>query len=195
MHNKSKKVEILEKQIEKVYLESPIDFAKWMYPHHVKIVADFALELASKSQDANIDLAFAGALLHDFGDAFLEDRHDAKFEVVTKSEATKILLQCNFSDNEIEYILNKVIKPHSCRDGLMPEIIEAKILATADALAHLTTNFYIDLKNWGKPTKDNDKFKSWAIEKIERDYHVKIFFNDLRNSVTNKYLHLKTLFQ
>lgn len=180
--------------VKEVYLSSDIEFARWIYSNHVEIVSDFALELTNKVGNCSGDLAYAGALLHDFADAFIEDRHDKLFEMITEREATKILKMAKFDDNEISHILKDVIKPHSCRDGLMPKCVEAKVVATADALAHLTTTFYFDLETKGKPTTDKQMFKKWASEKIERDYKVKIFFDDVRESVKEKYLKLKESF-
>ena len=60
----------LKKLVEQTYLNSPHDFSHWMWVNHVPLVADKALDLAYKLA-ADVDIAVAGALLHDFGDAVM----------------------------------------------------------------------------------------------------------------------------
>ena len=69
------------------------------------------------------------------------------------------------------------------------------MLATADAMAHLLTDFYHDFQTAGVPTKDKIEFAKWALPKLERDFHRKIFFPEVKEQVRPFYEKLKSHFQ
>ena len=127
--------------VKNIYEKTNEPFALWMWNNHVPVVAKKTLELSIQYQ-ANEDIAVAGAWLHDFGDAFVH-RHSDQHEEISKSEALKVLQEAGYIEAEINEVMNDVIEPHSCRDGFLPRTLEGKVMATADALAHLTTDFYV----------------------------------------------------
>jgi HD superfamily phosphodiesterase len=183
----------IAKLVEQTYLSSKQNIALWMWQNHLQFVAQKALELSDKF-NANADLVVAGAFLHDFGDAFVS-RHASNHEEVSKEEAIKVLQKADYSPQEIQEILEKVIAPHSCYEGNMPETLEGKVLATADALAHLITDFYVQFAWKNMPDgKSYQEFLVWVSEKLERDFNDKIFFEEIRDEVREKYLALKLVF-
>lgn len=156
--------------VERAYLDCIEPFGQWVWKNHVPIVVARTEELA-KIHGANEDLAVAGALLHDFGDAFIY-RHAEAHEEISMQKATEVLKEADYSEIEISRILNEVIKPHSCRNGHLPESLEGKVMATADALAHLTTDFYVQFTWLHIPeNKTYDEFLEWVTEKLDRDFH------------------------
>lgn len=179
--------------VKEIYLSSKQSIALWMWQNHLQFVAQKALEISDK-HGANADLAVAGAFLHDFDDAFVS-RHASNHEEISKQEAIKVLQKSDYSPQEIQEILEKVIAPHSCYEGNMPETLEGKVLATADALAHLTTDFYVQFAWKNMPDgKSYQEFLVWVSEKLERDFNDKIFFEEIRDEVREKYLALKLVF-
>jgi HD superfamily phosphodiesterase len=179
--------------VEKTYQNSSQDFAKWMWENHVPIVASNTEELSHRF-NANADIAVAGAWLHDFGDAFV-DRHSNEHDEVSKVEATKVLNASGYSDDEIKKVLGEVILPHSCKDGFLPTTIEGQVMATADALAHLTTDFYVQFAWKHLPEgKSYEQYLEWVAKKLERDCHDKIFFDEVREEVRHRYVVLKEVF-
>lgn len=179
--------------VQATYEKSDDWFTQWMWENHVPIVAQKTDELAKK-YGAHADLAVAGAWLHDFGDAFVH-RHSAEHDEISEKEAFKVLEQAEYSKEDIAFVMNEVIAPHSCRDGFVPTTIEGKVMTTADSLAHLTTNFYIEFAWMHIP--ENIEFKEflqWVAEKLERDFHTKIFFDDVRDEVKYRYEALKEVF-
>jgi len=92
MYTKHQKVAQL---VEKAYLLSRNDFARWMWNNHLQFVASKAEELSNKL-NANADLAVADAWLHDFGDGFI-NRHDKRHEEISELEATKVLNEAGYS--------------------------------------------------------------------------------------------------
>ncbi|MFZ6035602.1 MAG: HD domain-containing protein [Patescibacteria group bacterium] len=188
--NKHEKVTQLVAQ---AYASSTDALAAWMWDNHVQVVAKKA-ETLCHVHNANTDIAVAGALLHDFGDAFL-NRHDPQFEAVTDKESRAVLQKAGYTENEIETVMNVVIKPHECRGDELPQTLEGKILTTADAYAHFMTDFYPQFCWMHIPeNKTYAEFISWVQEKLERDYTIKIFFEDVRQEVASRYQALKEIF-
>ncbi len=172
--------------VQNAYANSNEDFGKWMWENHLQLVARKAEELA-QNHNANVDLAVAGAWLHDFGDAFVH-RHSQLHDQISALEAQKVLEEAGYAKAEITEVLEIIIKPHSCKDGSFPTTVEGKILATADAYAHLMTDFYLQF-TW-KHLPDNKsylEFIDWVREKLRRDFNDKIFFEEVSQAVASRY--------
>jgi|SRR5579859_584825 len=180
-------------QVEYLYYQTNRHIARWLWANHVQTVGYFALELAKK-YSADADVCFSAALLHDIADIWDERDHPG-FEVKTKHTSQDVLKQAGFDQEIWLHTFDRVIAPHSCYPGNMPDNLEAKVLATADAMAHLLTNFYKDFQEMGVPTDDKEKFKEWVLSKLERDFHRKIFFPEVKGQVKPNYEQLKTYFQ
>ena len=188
-----KKHQKVAQLVEKAYVNSQEDFARWMWNNHLQFVAHKTEELAKKF-GANEDLSIAGAWLHDFGDAFVH-RHSDEHEKVSVIKAKEILQEAGYSENEIREVLEVIIQPHSCKNGNLPITIEGKVLATADALAHLTTDFYIQFTWKHLPEgKTYDEFIDWVNEKIDRDFNTKIFFDTVKAETKHRYQSLLEVF-
>ncbi len=185
----------LEEKVKSLYQEknpNRADWADWLLDNHVLVVADYANELAKK-YNAHVELAKAAALLHDIADVNTK-RSDKKHGEISLQMARALLHEAGFNKDEIALVVDDAIRFHSCNDDEHPASIEGKILATADSLAHLKTDFYL-FATWalGKEMTLTE-IKSWTLKKIERDYHNKIFFDDIRKEVMPDYERLKTLF-
>lgn len=176
----------LFKLVEQAYLNTDQDFGAWMWANHVPIVAKKAEEFAVKFK-ADVDLTVAGALLHDFGDAFVH-RFDQNHDQITRQEGTKLLTDAGFSDQEIVIIFDQIIAFHSCRPGAIAQTLEAKVVATADAYAHLMTDFYLQVCWKNIPELYSyTQWKEWVREKLSRDQNVKIFFDEIKGETQEKY--------
>ena len=189
-----KKIELLREAVQNLYKQSLPDrdeWADWLYDNHVLWVAKMSRKLAEK-YDADADLAEAAALLHDIADAKMPRRNDAH-EEVSLGIARELLTNCGFDQNEITLVVDDAARYHSCHNGEKPESKEGLVLATADAMAHLQTGFYIyAVRNM--TTKNLDEVTQWVLAKLERDYNKKIFFEDERKEVKPAYETLRTIF-
>jgi ABC-type hemin transport system ATPase subunit len=67
-------------------------------------------------------------------------RFDVGHEVECLSIAQDFLTRAGFSEDEI-IIVHDILIHHSCRD-ILPQTQEGRIMATADAVVHLTSDFY-----------------------------------------------------
>lgn len=168
------------------------DWADWLAVHHVPVVADYATELAKRYGGDN-NLARAAALLHDIADVNT-DRFDPEHEEKSLEIARELLTKCGYAEAKIQLIVDDAIRYHSCHDGQVPTSLEGKILATADAMAHLKTDFYLFALYQRSKRESLADFKVWAAKKLERDYHTKIQFDEVKEETGTNYQVLKTLF-
>jgi HD superfamily phosphodiesterase len=184
----------LSELVHNLYINAPAEADPWIdfgYPKHVLVVAANATSLA-KRYGANVAFCTAGALLHDVADAVMQ-RAEEGHEDRSREIAVELLTAAGCNANDQRIIIEDIIGPHSCRER-MPESLEAKILATADAVAHLDTDFYLHFawRHFGAPVYED--YKRWVRERVEKDYHKKIFFDAVREQITPRYEALKLIF-
>jgi len=192
MHKINKVIE----SVERLYNQKNpvIDWNEWVFEGHVKVVADW-VEKISEKHDCDNESVLAAAYLHDLAYAWT-DKNDPDLEEKSESKAREVLEEAGFSEEKITFIVDKIIHGHGMQEETEPETLEAKVLATADALAHFTTDFYLEIC-WNRylfEDKSLDDYKKWVLEKIERDFNNKIFFEEYKE-IAKPYLQsIKTLF-
>lgn len=170
------------------------DWADWLARYHVFVVADYATTLAIRF-GANQDLSRAAGMLHDIADARMS-RFDPLHEEISLQISRDLMKECGFSQKDIAVVVDDGIRFHSSHTSQWPHSLEGKILSTADALAHLKTDFYIHA-SWGQgrgKTKSYEENKQWTLTRLERDLNAKIFFDDVREEVRPEYELLKTIY-
>lgn len=186
------RLEILEREVRALYErldQNRAVWADWLYANHVFVVADNA-EMLAKKYGADIDEARAAALLHDCADA-VTDRFDPEHEQKTTEIARDLLAKSGYSPEQITTIIDDALRYHGCHGDERPASLVGKILATADGLAHLTTDFYFYAVWQHGKTKTLDDTYIWLRSKIERDYNQKILFDDEREEARPTYDALK----
>lgn len=183
------KLEQLERQVRELYEGKNLDradWADWLYSDHVFLVADEAARLAH-TYGANKEIAVAAAMLHDIADAVMK-RNDPEHESRSLELAATLLAASEFTTDEINQIVTDILPNHSCRDGNIPKTLEGHVMASADAIVHLASNFYPvaieKLQTLGSTTAE---ITAWVTEKIERDLHTKIFFDEERKNLQKQY--------
>ncbi len=182
----------LKKKIDELYLsknKNRADWADWLYKNHIFLVAEEAGRLADR-YDADKDLTIAAAMLHDVADAVMK-REDTGHEEMSAKIAIEYLSASGFSPAEIGIIVNDAMKLHGCAGGEFPLSFEGKIMATADAVVHLTTNFYEHCIEVLKNEEPVPEIRKWALKKLERDFYNKIQLEAIREEVKNDYEKLK----
>jgi len=166
-------------------------WADWMWERHVMVVASHAEKLAER-YGANVDLAVAGALLHDIADAVM-GRQNPGHKAESERMARELLQECGFSEEETRIVADDAIRFHSCHEE-KPQSLEGKILATADALAHLKTSFYdYGIQAMRERGESSEQIGQWVSEKIERDFYKKIAFEEVREKAKVDYERIKDL--
>lgn len=160
----------------------------WFYNTHLLGVEKFAEELLRKLPKANKEIVMLGVWLHDLQRIRILKGEHAKIGAI---EAEKIMRQFKYSEKIIKHV-RKIILAHSCNAKLMPKTIEGKILASADAMSHCINDFYLIIAITGQ--RDIIDFKKWALEKLDRDYNKKIFFDFAKKMIEKRYKILKEVF-
>src|SRR5688500_235002 len=180
-------------EINELYLSATTSMGKWMWQNHTQWVADKARQLAKKYK-ADVEKVYCAALLHDLGDSRYERGHES-FDIWSKEKGEEILLKAMFSQDEIEEIM-EAVRTHGARPGNLPVTQEGKVLATADGMWHIQTNFFPIICYMNRPqnTHSYEEWQEWFVGKIERDFGPKIFFDDEREEVRADYESLKRVF-
>lgn len=180
------KSNIVAAEVSALYGAATTSMGKWMWRNHTQWVANKANTLAGK-YGADVQKVYCAALLHDLGDAKYERDH-AEFDTWSWNTGKVILKKAGFRKTERDEIL-EAIRTHSCHPGHLPRTIEGKVLATADGMWHLQTNFFPVICYMHRPdnTHTYEEWQEWFQGKIARDYGVKIFFDDEREEVRPDY--------
>jgi putative nucleotidyltransferase with HDIG domain len=190
------KLPILRQHVERLYGDhnpKADRWTDWAYTNHVVYVAKLTEKIA-KQHGANVELAVAGALLHDCADA-VTSRRDPDHEAKSLALAEDLLSKSGFNTKETDFIINEVIKPHGC-NHVVPTTPEGKAMATADGAAHLFTDFYTLFcwRHYG-PEDDYQVYKQWVRTKLEKVFYKKLFFDDIKEEARPYYEALKLVFR
>jgi len=173
--------------IEKVreFVKKECDELNWKY--HIIPVVRYA-KLLAKKLNVDEELAELGALLHDIG-RFKSDGKN--HEITGIQEAEKILKGLGASQNVIDEIKHCV---ESHRGAVKPRTIIAKIVASADAMAHFDVIPVLIQVGLGKENNNIEKAFQWIYEKVERDWNKKLTIPEAKEIVKEKYKAIKLLF-
>lgn len=162
----------------------------WFLPQHLMEVERFANLLCDKHPDADRDIVGLGVWFHDIGRLRGKDEgHD----VYGAEEAKRLLGESGYPPDKIEMVY-EVCRSHRCKD-VKPESLEAKILATADAMSHFTHSFYFRLLQFYKDEKSFEEIREIVRNKLDRDYNDKIAFDEGREEVRAQYEAMKLVLQ
>lgn len=167
--------------------------ADYLYAGHIFLVANEWVKLVER-YGWDKACVIAWSLLHDVADAvmsrFAPSHDDASVHI-----ATEFLETAGFTQDEKILIIQDILPHHGCRNGILPNSLEWKIVAAADAIIHLESDFYHRLflertQRW----EDKKTIQDWAYSKIDRDFFVKISFDDIRENYREAYESSKKIF-
>lgn len=178
--------DIVLSEVRGLYAAATTSMGKWMWRNHIQWVADKAKKLAGK-YGADMEKVYCAALIHDLGDSTYERGH-TDFDTWSWETGKTILKKAGFRKNERDEIL-EAVRTHSCHPGHLPTTKEGRVLATADGMWHLQTNFFPVICYMNRPDTINsyEEWQDWFTGKIERDFGPKIFFEDEREEVRKDY--------
>lgn len=155
----------------------------WFWDEHVEVVEKLAKKLLKIYPDANDEIVLLSVYFHDLGRAY---GHDKDHDTWGANFAKKYLTEKDFDQKIIDGVYHSCIAHRVIE--VMPETVEAKILATADAMSHFEEGFYMRIwYSWSKKSDDYHQLRKKLDKKIERDYHQKIFFHEAREAVKPLY--------
>ena len=151
--------------------ESDIRFngALFFFEHHIKYVVDFAVKLAKK-YGANQEIVVIAAYLHDIG---LINSSAQDHQPLGVERSRKMLEEMDYKPEFINAVCD-CIGSHSCTTNI-PKILEAKVIASADALSHIMTDWF-ELK-FKYTKKTPAEYSEWVKSKAAKDI-TRIFFEN-----------------
>ncbi len=194
------KLELLRQKVFWLYASQHPDrdaWATWLWEQHVPVVARKAHEVAI-DVGANAELAEASAWLHDIADTimprFVDGRETENHSAESRRLARQIMLECGYPPDAIATVVDDALPLHGCRDGKHPRSLEGKVLATADALAHLTTDYYDIASRKISYRLKRKEIKDWVLKKADRDLNDKICFDEIREEVRADYERIHEIF-
>ncbi|MDD5397187.1 MAG: HD domain-containing protein [Candidatus Moranbacteria bacterium] len=170
----TQKIQKIEEELRLLYCEGNVnkdrkELLKGFWEHHIMPVVSLSKEMAKK-YGANAELSWMGALFHDFALIDGSEPHDELGAILTQ----KFLSERGFDEDFCQKVSN-IVLTHRCKK-FMPQTLEEKIVATADAMAHFLPNFYLGIAMVAK--EDYAGIFNAGVAKLERDYEEKIFFAD-----------------
>jgi hypothetical protein len=99
-----------------------------------------------------------------------------------------------YNANDMKIVIEDALKRRSREENDGPVTLEGKVLATANALAHLQTDFYV-YATWAKGREMSlSGLKTWVLEKAARDFNTSIWFDDVREQVRPDYERIVALY-
>jgi len=184
------KIQQLEEEIKNLHYNAKNIISKFSFKEfwdiHIVPVIKYSKQMSEK-YGADLESVWLGAILHDIARITGEDPHDE----IGSEKAYKLLLEKGFGE-EVAQKVKGIILTHRCKQYL-PETLEQKIIASADAMAHFLPPFYLWVgiytnKTFAEALESN-------MKKIERDYNDKIFFEEEKEAVREEYEVLKKWFE
>lgn len=187
------KCEAVYSEVKGLYAKASTSMGAWMWRNHTQWVADKAKALAEK-YGADTEIVYCAALLHDLADCKYERGHQG-FDAWSWDTSKEVLRKAGFRKAQRDAIL-EAIRTHSCHPGDLPTTVEGKILATADGMWHVQTNFFPVICFMNRPDgiHSYQEWQRWFCDKISRDFETKIFFDDEREEVRADYEALTRVF-
>ena len=159
----------ISKKIEKLVeseCKKPIKiFGYGFWTHHIVPVVRYAIELAKKSK-ADKEIVELAALLHDIGVI----RGDRKTHHISGAkEAEKILKKFGCPEKKIESIKHCILA-HRSSKSIKRKTIEAKCVASADAMAHYEEIPQLFESAFIRFKMNPQEAVRWITYKLDRDW-------------------------
>ncbi len=159
------------------------------WEHHIVLVHKYAVLLAERLH-ADREVCELAAYLHDYGRVMLPARKD-EHHLTGAGLAKEVLEGFGYAPDTVAHV-QACIRTHRGSVDLAPATVEARIVANADAMAHIdAVPWFLHLRF----TKgdDPDAAAAWVRAKLERDWTKKLTLPEARVMVKEKYAAAKLL--
>jgi len=155
----------------------------WFYTDHLLEVEKQANWLCDLYQNADREAVLLSVWLHDIGR--IEKGIDDGHEGYGYTRALELLPAYGYEDQVVKLVA-KACQTHRA-DGIIPESLEGKILATADALSHFFHQIYFRVFEHFRKTKSFEEAIDIVRKKLDRDYNQKLFFPEAQEKIEKIY--------
>jgi 23S rRNA maturation-related 3'-5' exoribonuclease YhaM len=167
---------IVEKAKER-FLQEVRDFGSDPYNllSHVPEAEKWAMFMLKKYPEADAEVILLAIWLHDLGHYPVPT--DIDHAIRSEQRAKEFFKNEKYSEDRMNKVLH-CVRSHRCKD-VMPNSLEAKIMACIDSASHMTDSMYFDMAKDDK--QDNHKFRVYA--KMERDFRDLGIFPEIQNKL------------
>ena len=156
----------------------------YLLSDHVPEMEKWAYFMLDKYSQADKIVVLLSVWLHDIGHYPIPIEID--HAVRSGDRATKFLEDERCDTKLISQVFH-CVRAHRCRD-IMPETLEAKIIACIDSASHMTSSMYFDMMR-----NDKGKIEPRVWTKIERDYRDLAMFPEVQVELKSLYESWKIL--
>ncbi len=142
-------------------------FGYGIWTHHIVWVVRLGREL-SERLGADAEIVELAALLHDYAgikDLQLEPEH----HLHSAAEARRLLTALEYPSERAEKVAACIVT-HRASQGLVPETLEARCLASADAVAHIAQVPSLLHLAYVRKGLSVDEGAAWVSAKLVRSY-------------------------
>ncbi|MFH1500924.1 MAG: HD domain-containing protein [archaeon] len=167
---------------EKVIKLAKAKYSKDDYRYHIIPVVKNS-EILAKKTGANLEVVEVAAYLHDI--AGLQGLRENNHHIEGAEKAVKILGELGYEEDFIKQVEHCILT-HRGRGYLEPKTKEAKVVASADAMAHFDT--FLDLFRFFLEKLESFEETVEVIEgKMERDWERKLILPEAKEMIKEKY--------
>ena len=152
---------------------------------HVPEAEKWAKFLLKKYPQADEEVVLLAVWLHDLGHYPIPT--DVDHAIRSEERAIKFFKKEKYSEDKMNKVLH-CVRSHRCKD-VMPESLEAKIMACVDSASHMTNSMYFDMAKGDKQI--NHEFRVYS--KMERDFRDLEAFPEIQNKLKELYESWKKL--
>ena len=146
--------------------ENKFGYSAWT--HHVSSVVNYSKVLAKK-MNADEEIAETAALLHDYASILNEDWYPEHHIHGTRL-AEEVLREYNYPEDRIEKV-KYCIYTHRASKNIPRETVEAKIVASADGMAHFDNVSSLLHLVFVNDKMGIDEGTKVVLDKLERDWN------------------------
>ena len=160
-------LERVRSEVERACAAPTNAFGYGIWTHHITQVVQFGREL-SERLGADAEIVELAALLHDVAgikDVRLEPEH----HLHSAAEAQQLLTALSYPPERAERVAACIVT-HRASRGLVPETLEARCLASADAVAHIAQVPSLLHLAYVRKGLSVDEGASWVSAKLVRSY-------------------------
>ena len=161
-------IEEIRKLVKEACEDKKNEYGYGAWSHHISSAVKYAELLAGKL-DADKEIVGIGALLHDYASVLNQEWYP-EHHVHSTRLAEEILRKHNYPEEKIQRVKH-CIYAHRASKNISRETIEAKIIASADGMAHfdnVSSLLHLAFVTHGKVIDEGTKY---VLDKLERDWN------------------------
>ncbi|PLX22149.1 hypothetical protein C0584_00135 [Candidatus Parcubacteria bacterium] len=143
------------------------EYTDTAWEHHVIPVTNFALKLGKKL-GGDLEVLELAALLHDYS-AMLDIKNAKDHHIHSARMATDILNSEGYDKKKIKKV-EKAILSHRGSVNVLKDDLESKILASADAMSHISELADMFYLTYGVHKHKTEEGAEWLLAKLERSW-------------------------